>query len=687
MQFTHHQRALALACLLAASPLSASAADDVWTTPTSTTFTSGPWSPAAPGPLDTALFNAAGAYTVTFDTSPTNAAFSVQQGAVTWNADATSQTYTLTGPSSITSGSLTLGAAGGMLIVNAGDLTLDGTAAPSLTAASRSFLNLGNLSIGSSGIFSSSGVLTVRTPTTQAYDASLTVGAAFGSTGRLVISAANFQTGAGLALINRTGQVTTTSSSNFIVNGDLTLNGGSFSGGEFLWAAYHTITIQAGGSFTLDATSANPLLASYITPPHATINITGTGSTFSHLGALPNLPFLHIDYDSTIAVTAGGSLKSNGSFLIGEAAKGTVTVDGTGSTITTKAGQTTIGFGGTGSLTLSNHAIGTLGDFDIGGYRSGASGTLNVLSSATLNTGGIRLAAGAIPSTGTINVTNATLIQSGSTATLAVGSTSLSSATLTVGAGGSFTTPSTDDLFPRVLVHVFPTGTINVQSGGTFNLQGTMAVDPGGVYTNAGTLNASADITNAGTFTQSGAQNWSSPLPWYDPLTFTNNAGTATFLSAPKLGRNTRVSLVVNGGTVSLPSFSGFSKITLTGGTIIVPGSPLGYLPFALGANATFELTASYDFSSLYSADLTGTGLLIIDPGATVTLPIDTAFSGTIQVNGTLVLAPARNPNAATFNFSVLDAPSVPEPASLALLTLGTPLLLRRPGRKRLISR
>jgi hypothetical protein len=100
---------------------------------------------------------------------------------------------------------------------------------------------------------------------------------------------------------------------------------------------------------------------------------------------------------------------------------------------------------------------------------------------------------------------------------------------------------------------------------------------------------------------------------------------------------------------------------------------------FTVAAAATIEFWNSFDFSSPANPTLNGSGLVIIRPGVTLTLPIDSAFTGTIQINGTLVLAPPLNP--ATFDgtptFNVIGIP-IPEPTALSTLLLASPLLLRR---------
>jgi hypothetical protein len=102
---------------------------------------------------------------------------------------------------------------------------------------------------------------------------------------------------------------------------------------------------------------------------------------------------------------------------------------------------------------------------------------------------------------------------------------------------------------------------------------------------------------------------------------------------------------------------------------------------FTVQSDATLELAADYDFSTPTSPTLAGTGNILIDPGVTMTLAIDSAFAGTITVNGQLIIAPPRNPDAAPeslMQFTILPQP-VPEPASLGAMALALlPLLVRR---------
>jgi hypothetical protein len=205
-------------------------------------------------------------------------------------------------------------------------------------------------------------------------------------------------------------------------------------------------------------------------------------------------------------------------------------------------------------------------------------------------------------------------------------------------------------------------------NGGSFTNNGT--------FTNSGLLSSKINFTNFGAFTQSGPQTWSAGT------TFTNAAGTATFSTSPGAASAGHLAITVSGGTVNLASLDNLGALSLTGGTTKLTGAATtsSLAPsISVGAAAILEFGANYDFTLANAPALTGTGQIIIDSGATLSLRIDSAFAGTIVANGTLFLAPALNPTALTFNFSVVTSDSpVPEPASLTLLALPAALVVRR---------
>jgi hypothetical protein len=127
--------------------------------------------------------------------------------------------------------------------------------------------------------------------------------------------------------------------------------------------------------------------------------------------------------------------------------------------------------------------------------------------------------------------------------------------------------------------------------------------------------------------------------------------------------------------------FENTSTVRVRSGTLFVAALPAArdHRRLHRPLPGTLEFAATYDFSSALGPTITSDGLVIVDAGATLTLPLDIAFSGTIQVDGTLVVAPPLDPA----NTDILPAFSVrfppgPEPAALALLACGAPVLFAR---------
>jgi hypothetical protein len=154
-----------------------------------------------------------------------------------------------------------------------------------------------------------------------------------------------------------------------------------------------------------------------------------------------------------------------------------------------------------------------------------------------------------------------------------------------------------------------------------------------------------------------------------------NNAGNVSVrISSPDKGLLGTGLSFINQGTLTV------SDGTLT---LAAPQNRLTTGIFLVAESSILEFAADYDFSSLTGPSLDrysdGDGLLLIDPGITLTLPLDTAFAGTIQVDGTLIIAPPLDPANInmTPNFTVLPT-QIPEPATLSLLALALPLLRKR---------
>ncbi len=238
------------------------------------------------------------------------------------------------------------------------------------------------------------------------------------------------------------------------------------------------------------------------------------------------------------------------------------------------------------------------------------------------------------------------------------------------------------------------------------SIAGVDNTHPEGTFTNNGTLDAhaffqmSASMTfnNNGTLIlRAGGAIASGGTDSPDAVIDVRPTGGLTFLlqaNRPLLAG----SLLVSGAITATPganktvTLGSALTFKLTGSTTVQSGTLLLAAPqdlattgvFTVNAGAALDLAADYSFAQGTDPTLAGAGLVIVDPQITLVLAADTAFTGTIRVNGTLIVAPPRDPNApasSLMRFTILPA-AVPEPASVGLLSAGLlPLLRRRPPR------
>src|SRR5688500_14555772 len=141
--------AAAAAAALAACGSRAGAQTVNWNNSTGGTFNAASnWNPAAvPGAGSFAVFGLANTYTVTFSSSPTNAAAYFPAGSVTFFASsATPQTYTVSGAVHVNGGSLATSAFSSNLDLSAGSLLV--YAGGRLTAGD---VTAGSLAVGTNG--------------------------------------------------------------------------------------------------------------------------------------------------------------------------------------------------------------------------------------------------------------------------------------------------------------------------------------------------------------------------------------------------------------------------------------------------------------------------------------------------------------------------------------------------------
>ncbi|HVX83401.1 MAG TPA: PEP-CTERM sorting domain-containing protein [Phycisphaerae bacterium] len=284
----------------------------------------------------------------------------------------------------------------------------------------------------------------------------------------------------------------------------------------------------------------------------------------------------------------------------------------------------------TGSLTLAG-PLSSSSSITVDGPFTATGGTLTATGSVTVN-GPVSISSGAFNAAGGLIINGNTTLQQSSQDFIVIGGS------LTNQAGRTLTL-STPLEYPH-------DGTIGLSQSSTLINSGLFNTGPGAITADY-SAQSHATFRNAGTLTVNAPHDAFKILNgYYTPLTFINT-GTLT----------------VSAGTCR----------------IAAPQDPATTGIFNVNAGATLEFSANYDFSSPTDPTLTGAGLLIIDPGITLALPVDSAFSGTIEVNGTLLLTAPRDPNSTLTspNFTVLNTP-VPEPASLTLLAVGATALFRR---------
>jgi hypothetical protein len=471
----------------------------------------------------------------------------------------------------------------------------------------------------------------------------------------------------------------------FTNTGTINLNTGKFyltasdtgsTSGTFNLAANTTLGLAGNLTFDSNSTltgSGNVLLstdirkptsdpfAPYIpnttnTPPTITFNgaynVTGTTTIY---GA--DVTFNHDVTFSNLQVSSPDSNRTGGNNYPGAlAGAATITLTGSGTTTSTYTWTGGPSIQG-GNITFSSTGVPTGTTLSVPALL--INGTLNL--SATLVDGtaitiapGARMAFGGGYFTNQATLTNNGLLTTSGTLSYVHALTPIPDITLT----------------NNNMIYV--SKSLVMGQNTQFNNNGTVFIAGGSFQVSAGTESADSVITNhAGRLIL-----WSRRPFLHGTL---NNAASLIVFSGgtstlgPDLTFTNTGSLTV---TTSAHLLLQAPQQAATTGTFEVQGQtgvPPGILEFA----------ADYDFSSLKGPTLLHSiyddGLLLIDPGVTLTLPLDTAFSGTIQVLGTLIIAAPLNPANlnVTPNFTLLPAP-VPEPASLALLTCAAPLLLRK---------
>lgn len=326
--------------------------------------------------------------------------------------------------------------------------------------------------------------------------------------------------------------------------------------------------------------------------------------------------------------------------------------------------------------TAGNLATGTGNWFMVG--RNGT-GTYN-LSGGTLAAGSIRLArtTGSFVSTGTMNVTNATVNVAG--ATVIVDGNNINSTclgTLNIGTGG--TVNSENDLLMAFAGDASSIATVNIYSGGTFNVATTterwLIVSQwdtlkGILNVNGGTinLNANTDIRFS-TGNNSGASevnlNSGAITSWSGNQTGTTTTGVLD-LNWGSGGANNTFNL--NGGTLTIyevltANDGGTAVFNFNGGTLKAAGNN-PFFVFMGGASQSVNVmnggaiidSAGFNVGIPQQLAAGGTGGLTKIGAGTLTLSGGYAYTGPTVVRGGTLALDAAQVSSSTSALTVSNA-------------------------------
>jgi hypothetical protein len=427
-----------------------------------------------------------------------------------------------------------------------------------------------------------------------------------------------------------TGTIAVGTGKTLTINTDLSVAGGTFTGGgtlTFSSANLHVSggTFNANGSAfaptnldvtggTMTAGTGNLTISGAYTQAGGTASMAGTttitdpctitGGTLTKSGTTKTLTF-----SGALSISGGTLAHSQGTLTLSS----TLAMSGTGA-LTVAATMTTadaVTMTGSSTITGSSGGSITFDDLDMTG------GTITTGSASVTINSNVAISAGTFNNTGT----SATVIDSTSTLTLSgTGAVAV--------AGGTF----------RVTRAVTMAGTSSLTtSGGTTTFDTTFTLSAGTVAVNAGTLLVTGAVQlNGGAYSTAGTTDFNSTLD-VDGGTFTATAGTVDVAGAVTVAGGAYSGRGTFATTLGVSSGS----ITPNGGTIAVTGA------------VTVSGTGSYD----------GTGTSNFASTLAVSAGTFTADGGTVNVAGQATISGTGTFNAtggtANFNRSAGTALSV----------------------------
>ncbi|MEQ9453813.1 MAG: hypothetical protein RLN76_04375 [Phycisphaeraceae bacterium] len=503
----------------------------------------------------------------------------------------------------------------------------------------------------------------VQTPASQ-----LIIGSATGAaTATLTLSqSSTLITGTALTQVNPGGSVSVINNASLQVQGDILFNGGSMIAEEV-----DAFTLEPNRSLTMTN--------------DAEVSITA--------------PF-EIENNNTFNVTTGSELLFASRVHIGDGSDGTLNVSGSNSFVATDQLTNDISYWGfnrgVANITISDSASANFGGDEIwiaDSFFPESQASLTIQSGATVSMPSLRLATDAGTGTITVTGTGSRLTQATNAQLIAGGGTD-GSATITIA------DLATLDTGTGITV-IGQNGTINMAGQATLNANGSLSINPGGRITGNGFINAAAGLTNNGTLDPQSLSTYNGlqELTLFGNYTQTSSGvirfdtidGDATLLDA--IGMNGVASLAGELAFVSNDPLLDFGLLPL------YSLDPLGGLFF----NTENAYTGIFRITGNLLGD--GTGLAVIYNEDSIDifrgLVGDTDGSQVIDLVDLSTLASNFGSRTATWNMGdfngdntidLIDlsllasnfgefAPSIPEPASAALVLL-LAACLRRPDQQ-----
>ncbi|NNM84366.1 MAG: PEP-CTERM sorting domain-containing protein [Phycisphaerales bacterium] len=605
---------------------------------------------------------------------------------------------------------LTLDGNGSRMIANGTSVTIGGQGDGTLTVqnAADAIFSGASVSLGEKN--GANGTLTIQGSNSIMSAGSLTVGG-YGTGTLNVQDSASLSTGTNISLGEQASGTGTATIDNASVTDAGTLTIGGYGTG--------TLTIQNGGSLTVQG---NDITLGEQNTGNGTLNLSGGSSTLTFNGDMT----IGKSGSGTFAVSGGAHFTgsamtlASGSGFGGASTGGTGELDINGTSSVLLSQDLTIGKYGVGTLAMQGGAVlANKGDATLGSQPA-TEGSATISNASNWTVGG-NLTIGS-QGTGSVTVqSESSLITNGSSLTIGKqGEGSLSvtgtkslvqyAGDLIIGkqAAGTFSIANGATTAPTA------NGTGDVYIAETSGINGALTIDGGGSNLAAtdlvvGGTSSKAGGTGSVGLTNSGTLAVSKTLTLWDKSSLDVTGGYATIGNAPQSTANGNVYVTSGGELTGSGNITG--NVMITSGTVDVGGATAGKLSItgnyaqtggtlkftiagtgsgqasqldATGGVSLSGSTMEFDFINHY-APTKGQTFQVIDPPQSVNLSgISYTFTG---LASGFLFGVSQNANGLLFtalNTGIATSSPAPEPASLAIFSLGAGLLLlrrRRPHR------